>query len=241
MAKFKLAGISSPLRFDAAHRGGKTAAAVRTIRSPVPLEHFIPLRKAELIDRLCQQPGFSPADQDGFRRLCQLLDATLHFEYHSHFEDLKNAYAPFDSDADTQSLIKLSDAERKTQLDLLFERFDWLLERANFQRLSRDDLEVALIGRESSRFATTRRSRSFRTVRNVLPRRIGSYRRGSRLENRLSSAASRAIGLSTAGDYLPSCDRVAGRRASSTRKMCSSSCSKTCPRPTWKCCCRARA
>jgi Protein of unknown function (DUF3754) len=144
MAKFKLAGISSPLRFDAAHRGGKTAAAVRTIRSPVPLEHFIPLRKAELIDRLCQQPGFSPADQDGFRRLCQLLDATLHFEYHSHFEDLKNAYAPFDSDADTQSLAKLSDAERKTQLDLLFERFDWLLERANFQRLSRDDLEGAL-------------------------------------------------------------------------------------------------
>ena len=113
-------------------------------KSPPPLEHFIPLAKAELINRLCQEPGLSPAEQDGFRRLCQLLDATLHFEYHAHFEDLKNAYAPFDSDSDTQNLTTLSDADRKARLDLLFKRFDWLLERANFQRLSRADLESGL-------------------------------------------------------------------------------------------------
>ncbi|HEY2881156.1 MAG TPA: TMEM143 family protein, partial [Pirellulales bacterium] len=99
---------------------------------------------ADLIDRLCQEPRLSPADQEGFRRLCQLLDATLHFEYHAHFEDLKNAYAPFDSDSDTQSLTTLNEHDRRARLDLLFERFDWLLERANFQRLSRADLESAL-------------------------------------------------------------------------------------------------
>ena len=145
MAKLKLSGSSSPLRFDAAHPGGKSTAVHTTPpHSSPPREHFIPLAKAELIDRLCQEPGLSLAEQDGFRRLCQLLDATLHFEYHTHFESLKNAYAPFDADSDTQSLIALNEAEKETRLESLFQRFDWLLERANFQRLSRDDLQRAL-------------------------------------------------------------------------------------------------
>jgi Protein of unknown function (DUF3754) len=145
MAEFKLSGSSSPLRFDAAHHAGKSAAVHTALtHSLLPREHFIPLVKAELIDRLCQEPGLSPAEQDSFRRLCQLLDATLHFEYHAHFEALKNAYAPFDADSDTQSLTALNDSEKKHRLELLFQQFDWLLERANFQRLSRDDLQRAL-------------------------------------------------------------------------------------------------
>ncbi len=107
-------------------------------------EHFIPLRKPELIDRLCQQPGLSPVDRQGFRQLCQLLDATLHVEYHEHFEQLKNDYAPFDPDSDTQAIETLSEPERQTRLDHLFERFDWLLERANFRRLSRHEIDQAL-------------------------------------------------------------------------------------------------
>lgn len=108
------------------------------------LEHFIPLRKAELIERLCQEPGLSVADQLGFRRLCELLDATLHNDYHAHFEALNNAYAPFDCDSDTQSLVEPSATERQARVNSLFQRFDWLMERANFQRLSRSDLETAL-------------------------------------------------------------------------------------------------
>ncbi|HEX4128994.1 MAG TPA: TMEM143 family protein [Pirellulales bacterium] len=108
------------------------------------LEHFIPLRKAELIDRLCAQPGLSLVHQEGFRRLCQLLDATLHFEYHTHLEDLKGAYASFDPDADTQSLAKLSEHEQHARIEQLFERFAWLLERANFRKLSRADIDHAL-------------------------------------------------------------------------------------------------
>ena len=80
---------------------------------PDEREHFIPLRKAELIDRLCQQPGLTPTDATcGFRQLCQLLDATLHFEYHGQFRRPKTAYAPFDPDRDTQDLSPPSMAER---------------------------------------------------------------------------------------------------------------------------------
>ncbi len=118
-----------------------TRAAFSTSQA---LEHFIPIRKAELIDQLCQQPGLSPVDQDGFRRLCQLLDSTLHFEYHAHLEDLKTAYASFDPDSETTSVSKPDALQQMTQMELLFDRFSWLLERANFRKLSKADVDKAL-------------------------------------------------------------------------------------------------
>ena len=108
-AEFDTAALDGAAVDGAAATSGVGQAAADTNTPPAKLEHFIPLRKAELIDRLCRQPGLSPADQDGFRRLCQLLDATLHFEYHAHLEDLKSAYAPFDPDADTQNETVLSE------------------------------------------------------------------------------------------------------------------------------------
>jgi hypothetical protein len=141
MANFKVVGAETPQRARSLPQGLSSADARD---NGGKLEHFIPLRKAELIERLCREAGLSSADQLGFRRLCELLDATLHYEYHAHFEELQKAYAPFDCDSDTQSLTVPSAAERRAQLDLLFQRFDWLMERANFQRLSRSDLENAL-------------------------------------------------------------------------------------------------
>jgi hypothetical protein len=141
--KLKVASEFEPqAALDAAAASAAKPAAASA--EPATLEHFIPLRKADLVDRLCRRPGLSPADQDGFRRLCQLLDATLHFEYHAHLEDLKSAYAAFDPDADTLISAAISDGERKSRLNLLFNRFTWLLERANFRQLSRGDLENAL-------------------------------------------------------------------------------------------------
>jgi hypothetical protein len=143
MSHLKIAQVADPPTDEAAHPELMPEAAKGAAESAT-LEHFIPLRKAELIDRLCQQTVLSPADCDGFRRLCQLLDATLHFEYHAHLEDLKTAYASFDPDADTQSLAVLTEDQRQSRLDLLFDRFTWLLERANFCQLSRADLDKAL-------------------------------------------------------------------------------------------------
>jgi hypothetical protein len=107
-------------------------------------EHFIPLRKSDLIDRLCNLPELVAEEADSFRRLCQLLDATLHFEYHTHFEKLKDAYAAFDPDSDTESVGKLTENAKEARLDHLFDRFTWLLERANFRKLSSADWEAAL-------------------------------------------------------------------------------------------------
>jgi len=144
MTKLKIVGQVESAAVDGTHAPSAEAQSTFAPAEQASREHFIPIRKAELIDRLCQQRGLSPADQEGFRRLCQLLDATLHFEYHAHLEDLKSAYAAFDPDSDTQSLTTPNELERESRLDVLFGRFTWLLERANFRQLSRANLEKAL-------------------------------------------------------------------------------------------------
>src|SRR5262245_8474501 len=103
-------------------------------------EHFIPLRPVELVELLLGDPDFPAAEREPFTEFCKLLGATFHFEYHQHLEKLKSSYAPFDPDADTRALKPLPREDKQKRLDKLFDEFIWLLERANFKRLSRDDI-----------------------------------------------------------------------------------------------------
>ncbi len=109
-------------------------------------EHFIPIRSRELVDLLCGEKALKPQDRDLFRQFCRLVMATLHFEYNQHLDELKDAYAPFDPDHDTRSLLKPSADERQKRLNDLFCTFGWLMERANFKHLSREELEPHLHG-----------------------------------------------------------------------------------------------
>ncbi len=113
--------------------------AVRAAR-----EQFIPLRKAELVDALARSVDSSPGQSAAFRRFCRLLQSLVHGEYQATLEELKDAYAPFDPDADTRSTFRLSDDEREQHRQKLFERFGWLLERGNFVRLAQKEIDEAL-------------------------------------------------------------------------------------------------
>jgi hypothetical protein len=107
-------------------------------------EHFIPIRRCELVELLCADKDLKPQDRDLFRQFCRLVMATLHFEYDQRLEQLKDAYAPFDPDHDTRNCLKVSADERQRCLNDLFCDFGWLLERAQFKHLSRDELEPTL-------------------------------------------------------------------------------------------------
>jgi hypothetical protein len=109
-------------------------------------EHFIPIRTRELVDLLCADKALKPQDGDLLRQFCRLLMATLHFEYNQRLDELKDSYAPFDPDRDTRSLLKPGADERQRRLNDLFCDFGWLMERANFKHLSREELEPALHG-----------------------------------------------------------------------------------------------
>ena len=67
-------------------------------------EHYIPLRKNDLIDLICADKSLPPADGQPLRQFCQLVSAVIHFEHQAELEILKDAYAPFDPDSETPPL-----------------------------------------------------------------------------------------------------------------------------------------
>jgi hypothetical protein len=107
-------------------------------------EHFVAIRRAELVELLCHRPLAPPREAGQFRRLAALIGATLHHEFHDRLEALKAAYAHFDPDTDAPPRGSLGPQELAASRDELFARFDELLERANFRRLSREEICAAL-------------------------------------------------------------------------------------------------
>ena len=106
--------------------------------------HFIPLRKHDLTELLLHDKQLPAQRREPFRQFCRLVSATFHFEYQAKLDDLKNAYAVFDPDADTKPCKPLDAEERKEREDEVFTAFGALMERANFKQLRREEIEQAL-------------------------------------------------------------------------------------------------
>ena len=104
-------------------------------------DHHIPLRKADLVRKLGDEPSVTIFEREQFRALCELVEATIHNEYRSRLARLKADYAPFDPDDDAAGHEQLSDVERSNRSRAMFDEFDALLGRANYRRLSRDEIE----------------------------------------------------------------------------------------------------
>jgi hypothetical protein len=105
-------------------------------------EHFIPLRKTDLVELLCADKDFPRHEQEPFRQFCRLVSATYHFEYHQRLEELKDAYAPFDPDAATKTLVPLDPDVKGQRLEALFQEFAALMERANFRHLPQGSIRA---------------------------------------------------------------------------------------------------
>ncbi len=103
-------------------------------------EHFIPIGRADLIDLLAKEPGLAPEDRDSFLQFCKLINAMFHFQYHESLEELKKQYAPFDPDNNTKIFAPMPEDQRDEALGKLFEKFSWVMEKANYKRLSREEL-----------------------------------------------------------------------------------------------------
>src|SRR5688572_19877491 len=106
-------------------------------------DHYISLRPADLVRKLGDEPSVTIFEREQFRQLCQLIEASVHHEFRSRLNDLKAAYAPFDPDDDAGP-TSLGADERAESCGRLFSEFDALLTRANYRRLSRDEIEQAV-------------------------------------------------------------------------------------------------
>lgn len=107
-------------------------------------EHFIPVRKADLVRLLADDDSLTELECSQFLDLCRMLEATFHFEYHDELAKLKDAYAAFDPDRDTVDNELLRAHSNGGDVGALFEHMVTLLERANFRHLDQEEIEAAL-------------------------------------------------------------------------------------------------
>jgi hypothetical protein len=109
---------------------------------------FIPLQTTELIELLCDDRDLPAGDREPLRQLAELIQGLHHLRFYRKQVELKNAYNPFDPDTDDTVLMRLSATEKQQRLNLLYRDIAWLLDRAHYRHLNREDIEPFL--REAS-------------------------------------------------------------------------------------------
>jgi hypothetical protein len=107
-------------------------------------EHYIPLRRYELVDMLCSDKDLTYEDREQFRQFCQLIRATFHYEANLLLEKLKEAYAPFDPDSIARPVQKLTSEVKQNRLNDLFTQFNTLMDQADFKHLSSDAMHPVI-------------------------------------------------------------------------------------------------
>jgi hypothetical protein len=105
---------------------------------------FIPLARSDLIDLLCADGKMPDPGRETFLALCEAVALACHLEYHRRLLELKHCYAPFDPDVDTARVLCVHADDRQHRLNELYSDFAWLLERAHFRHLGRDEIEPVL-------------------------------------------------------------------------------------------------
>jgi hypothetical protein len=107
---------------------------------------YIPYRKNDIIEMCLATTQWDEKQSERFRKFSQLLQSVFHYEFHQIQEQLKDAYAPINPDADTRE-VKITNIDHGPDfIDLL----ESLLDKANYEKVSDQDLQQAL--REESMF-----------------------------------------------------------------------------------------
>jgi hypothetical protein len=106
----------------------------------------VPLRREELFELLVRQGKLSGSDALDFRKLCKLITAVFHQNYHEHQKQLKRLYAPFDPDSETRPLERGTHRPRGELLDEFLANFSEVLTAAHYRPLEPKELEFALTG-----------------------------------------------------------------------------------------------
>ncbi|MHC4506686.1 MAG: hypothetical protein ACYTFI_25620, partial [Planctomycetota bacterium] len=97
-------GEANRAKDDAAAASGAPAAGGQG-RS-----HFIPFRKADVIDMCLADGVLADPEKKSFGEFAKILGALFHFEYHERLETLKDSFVPFNPDADARAQKKADPA-----------------------------------------------------------------------------------------------------------------------------------
>ncbi len=104
-------------------------------------EHFIPFRKTDIVT-MCSDE--LPAEERGsFLGFTRMLASLLHHRFRDRIEALKDAYHPFNPEADTRTLAELSPTNRAAAQQRLEEELTALAFAANYTPLDVEELQRA--------------------------------------------------------------------------------------------------
>lgn len=111
----------------------------------VKKQRFIPFQKADIITLCSQERTLSEQQRDDFNTVCQLINSLFHFDFHQTLESLKQSYLPINPDADTQTLFAVSNSDKQQREAQLISTLTELLDAANFEEITRADLDRAML------------------------------------------------------------------------------------------------
>lgn len=106
-------------------------------------EAFIPYRKADVVELCIDDGKLSAADAKKFREFCEIVSSYYHFDFLKSIESLKDNYAHLNPDADTKPRLVPNPQECKEREMKLLEKFEEVLQRANYKRLTQEEWEFA--------------------------------------------------------------------------------------------------
>ena len=95
-------------------------------------ERFIPVAKADLVDRLSHRL-VRPPDREGFELFCRMLESLIHHDFHRLMEALKADNRPFNPDSDTRLVQKLSPQAMAAHEERLLATFKAVLNQATYR------------------------------------------------------------------------------------------------------------
>jgi hypothetical protein len=104
-------------------------------------EHFIPFRKTDVI-AMCAD-GLSSAERESFLGFTRMLASLLHHQFRDRIEALKDAYHPFNPEADTRTVGQITSAERQSAQQRLEDELTALAQAANYTPMNVDELTRA--------------------------------------------------------------------------------------------------
>src|SRR5258705_5866450 len=105
---------------------------------PMSGEHFIPFRKADVVSMCAGE--LPESERESFLGFTRMLASLLHHRFQARIEALKEAYGPFNPEADTRAVGELTREQRQSAQHRLETELTALAEAANFTEIDAEDL-----------------------------------------------------------------------------------------------------
>ncbi len=106
---------------------------------------FIPYRKRDILAMCAADGALVGAEAEAFAHCAAMVASLVHHEFYAKLEALTDAYAPVAADADTRAIKAIDGARPPPDPHALVRALTNVLERANFESVSRKELHHALV------------------------------------------------------------------------------------------------